>query len=267
MSQPELPKRALSDILEGGAILGARHILLLLRVTTTLILPVSVAFFAAFVWLASDSGSRHLAIGILVPAAVIYALTSVLAGAACVKAAYEASEGARPSARAAIGFAFGRLGPVLCLGTLLAVGAAPAIALPVVPGVTVLGNYAPLLLALAIFSLWFSGTFSVALPAMLVEQKGIADSLRRSAQLVRGSYWRALGTVVLGGILALFAGTIVAIVVSFFSYGGGNVTRIVTLVGLALGELFVAPLFAAFLVVLYRDLRARDKGSNVERAS
>lgn len=267
MYQPGRPKRALSDILEGGAGLAARHILVLLRITAPLVLPVSVALFAVVVWLASDSGSNRLAIGILVPLAVAYALAIVLSGAACVKAAVEASSGAKPSARGAIKYVLDRLGPVICLAALLIIGAAPAVALPVLPGVMVLGNYAPLLLILALLSFWLSGTFSVALPAMLVEHKGVAGSLRRSAQLVRGSLLRALGTVVLGGILALFAGTLVAIVVSFFSFGGENVTRIVTLAGLALGELFVAPLLAAFLVVLYSDLRELEHGPSVEQTS
>jgi hypothetical protein len=102
---------------------------------------------------------------------------------------------------------------------------------------------------------------------MLVEERGVMDSLRRSALLVRGSFWRALGTVILGGILALFAGVLVAILVSIFSLGGGNVILIVTLTGAVLGELLVAPLFAAFLTVLYYDLRAREHEPIVGQAN
>ena len=267
MSQTEHRKRAVSDVLEGGAALAARHILAFLRVTVPLTLPLGVLCGAVVVWLANSSGSRHLATGILVPIAVVYVLAVFVSGAACLKVAAEVYSDAEPSAAAAIQLALRRLGPVLCLSAFLLIGAVPAAALLVLPGLTALGNYALILLMLALFSLWLSGTFAVALPAMLLEGKGIVGSLRRSALLVRGSFFRALGTVVLGAILALFAGVLVAIVVSFFSLGGGNVILIVTLVGVALGELFVAPLYVAFLVVLYYDLRAREPGSSVERTS
>lgn len=259
MSPSEQRPLAVSDILEGGAKLTARHILVFLRITAPLTLPVGVLLGAVIVWRANSSGSNHLSTWILVPVAVVYALAVIVAGAVCLKAANEAYGGARPSARSAIEYARRRLGPAVFLTVLLLAGAAPAVAMLVLPGTTTLGNYALLLLALAIFSLWFSATFAVALPAMVVEEKGIAESLRRSAALVRGSFWRALGTVVLGGILALFAGVIVAIIVSVFSLGGGNVVLIVSLVGLVLGSLLVAPLYFSFLVVLYSDLRAREQ--------
>ncbi|MHB8059582.1 MAG: hypothetical protein ACYDHO_01960 [Gaiellaceae bacterium] len=250
---------AVSDILEGGARLAFRHLLAFLRITAPLTLPFGLLLGAVIVWRANSAGSRHLATGILVPVAVVYAFTVLVAGAACLKLANAAHGGAGPSARAAIDSALRRLGPAIFVSALLLVGVAPAVALLALPGVTALGNYALLLLAAAIFSLWFSATFSLTMPALLVEEKGIVESLCRSAALTRGSFWRALGTVVLGGILALFAGVLVAILVSVFSLGGGNVVLIVKLAGLVLGLLFVAPLYASFLTVFYEDRRAREQ--------
>jgi hypothetical protein len=267
MSQPEPRRRALSDILEGGARLASRHIVVFLRITAPLILPASAVFIAVVAWLKSSSSSNHLAVGILVPVVAVYVLAVMLSGGACVTAAAEASRGAKPSARAAIEFVLGRLGPFLCLAALLVVVAAPAIALPALSSVKALGGYTPFLLIVVLFSLWLVGTWSVALPAMLEEKTGIVDSLRRSAELVRGSFWRALGTVVLGGILALFAGVLVAILASVFSFGGEKVVLVVSLISFALGELLVAPFFAAFLVVLYRDLLEREQGSSFDRTS
>jgi len=265
MSQPEPRKRAVSDILETGAGLAARHILVFLRVTAPLTLPVGVLFGAVAVWLANSSGTRHVAIGVFVAVAVVYALAVTLAGAACFKLAAEVYDDAGASARAAIEHVLRRPASVLGLATLLLIGGAPAVALLVLPGITAPGNYTLILLILLVFSLRLSGVFSVAFPAMLVEERGVMDSLRRSALLVRGSFWRALGTVILGGILALFV--LVAILVSIFSLGGGNVILIVTLTGAVLGELLVAPLFAAFLTVLYYDLRAREHEPIVGQAS
>ena len=268
MSRPDHHKRATSDILEAGGKLAARQILVLLRIMALLTLPLGMLFGAAVVWLENSSGSKHLAIGTLAVVAVVYALFIMVSGAACLKVAAEAYRDAKPSARAAIELVLRRLGPVVGLTTLLVVGVAPAIAVLVLPGIIAVGNYAIVLLGLALASLWFSGTFAAALPAMLLEEKGIRDSLRRSARLARRGFFRALGTVVLGGILALFAGVLVAIVVSVFSFlGGGNVLLIVALIGIALGELFVAPLFVTFLVVLYFDLRSREQASHAEQAS
>ena len=100
-----------------------------------------------------------------------------------------------------------------------------------------------------------------------LEEKGVVESLRRSAGLVRGRFWRALGTVVFGGIVALFTGVLVAIVVSVFRFGDGkNVVLILSLVGVGLGLLLVAPLYVSFLVVLFGDLRARERDLSAKRA-
>ncbi|MGC9973817.1 MAG: hypothetical protein ABSC36_00310 [Gaiellaceae bacterium] len=267
MSRAEPRKRVLSDILEDGARLVFRHIVVFLRLTAPLILPVTAALIGVVTWRASSSGSSYLATAILVAIGVVYAFAVMLCASACVAVAAEASRGAEPSARAAIELVLGRIGQVLCLATLLVVAAAPTIALPVLPTVKALGHYAPLSLFLALISLWLVGKWSVALPAMLEEKIGTVDSLRRSAELVRGSFLRALGTVVLGGVFSLFAGAVVAIIVSVFSFGGGRMVAIVSLIGFALGELFVAPFFAGFLVVLYRDLLEREQGSSPVRTS
>jgi hypothetical protein len=268
MSEPEpgisqQRPRAVSDILEGGARLAARHVLVFLRITTPLTLPVGVLFGAAIVWQVNSSGTKHLATGMLAAISVLYALVFLFAGAACLKAAAEAHAGARPSARAEIELARRRLGPALFVTLLLLIGALPAVALLVLPGITALGNFALLLFIVAFLSLWFSGTFSLALPALLIEERGIRESLRRSATLVRGRFWRALGTVFLGGILALFAGVLVALVVSFLSLGGETVVLVVSLVGLVLGLLFVAPLYVSILIVFYDDVRAREQAHAV----
>ncbi|MGA9760939.1 MAG: hypothetical protein WBQ14_00730 [Gaiellaceae bacterium] len=268
MSRPEQRKRALSDILESGAGLAFRRILVFLRITALLTLPVGVLLGAAIVWVANSSGSQHsLAIGLLVPVAVVYAIAAMLSGAACLKVAAEAYNGAKPGAREAIEVALRRLGPIVCLTTLLVIAVVPTVALLVLPGLTAIGKYSLVLLVLAVFSLWATGTYSVALPAMLLEERGIRESLRRSGLLVHRNFFKALGTVLFGGVLALFAGTVVAIIVSLFSLGGGNVILIVTLAGFVLGELLVAPFYAAFLIVLYHDLQAREQGSNVESMS
>lgn len=267
MTQPARKKTALSDILEGGAKLGFHHIVVFLRITAPLILPVSAVLIAVAAWRASSSGSNLLADAILVSVAVINVLAAMLAGGACMVAAAEASRGTKPNARAAIGFVLGRASRVIYLVTLLVIAIAPAIAMLVLPGLKVLGGYASLLLIPALFSLWLTANWAVALPAMLEEKIGIVDSLRRSVQLVHGSFGRALGTVVLGGTLALFAGALVAILFSIFSIGSENVASAVLRIGFALGELFVAPFFAAFLVVLYRDLLDRQQGSSPDRTS
>ncbi len=267
MSRAEPRKRALSDLLEDGVRLVFRHIVVFLRLTAPLLLPVNAALIGVVAWRTSSSGSSYLVTGLLVAIGLVYAFAVMLCAGACVAAAAEASRGGKPSARAAIELVQGRIGPVLCLALLLTVAAAPTIALPVLPALKALGGYASLSLPLALVSLWLVGKWSVALPAMLEEKTGTVSSLRRSAELVRGSFFRALGTVLLGGIFSLFAGAVVAIIVSVFSFGGGKTVAIVSSIGFLLGELFVAPFFAGFLVVLYRELLAREQSPSPARTS
>jgi hypothetical protein len=103
----------------------------------------------------------------------------------------------------------------------------------------------------------------VAAPAFLVEGKRVRQALKRSRELVRGHFFHALGTVVLGTILALFAVCVAAILVSALATGSEKTRLIVYISGVTLGELLAIPLLAAYAIVLYYDLRLRSESHDL----
>jgi hypothetical protein len=254
--QPELAKHALSDILEGGAALAFRHPLLFLRITALLV-PANAILVGLAIWFIESSEPTVLVVGLLVPAGIVSILAFLIVEGACVSAAAGIYAGSGPRFRPAITAVLERLGQFLLLAALLVVGIGPGLAFVIVlPSTAALGHYSFLLIVLLPVSLWLAGTWSVALPALVVERLGVRGSLRRSRRLTAGVFLRALGTVVFGTILALFAGVVVVLIVSAAIAD----RKLAEVIGPALGELLVAPLLASFAVVLYFDLRARKEG-------
>ncbi|MEU7031180.1 oxidoreductase [Streptomyces sp. NPDC046275] len=69
--------------------------------------------------------------------------------------------------------------------------------LAVVAGLLVLA-----LLATAPFAVWLQVKFCLAPTVAVIEQQGAVASLRRSSALVKGSWWRTLGFMVVAGVIA-----------------------------------------------------------------
>ena len=95
---------------------------------------------------------------------------------------------------------------------------------------------------------------SMAVPAFIIERRGVTDSMSRSWNLVSGSWWHVLGAIVIAAILSgIVSGIIGAL--------GGN-----SLVGMwltsAIAAIITAPFYALVSVVLYVDLRSRKEALN-----
>jgi hypothetical protein len=262
MKQPVLVKRALSDILESGAILALRHLLPFLR-ATALLIPVNAILVGLSVWFTRSSEPTALVVALIVVFGIVDFLVFVLTTGACLNIAADVYSGSRASVRKAVAAVIERFGSFVSLVVVLLVAIAPGLAfLIALPSTKALGRYAFLVVILVPVSLWLAGIWSVALPAMLVEQLGVEESLRRSRTLVAGRFLRSLGTVVFGTILALFADVAFVLIVSVFT----SDRDLYATIGSALGELLLAPFIAAFAVVLYYDLRARREGFGFDEA-
>ena len=259
---------ALSDILEFGATLVARNLLVFLRITAPLIVPVNLVFIALLLGFGATSTRKpdYLFIAVYVLLIVLFLLALVLAAGASLKAAADIRGGTSASARASLSFVRNRLTSFLWLVALLLVGIGPGVILFFVARTSSLGALGYLALVLIPLSLWLAGIWSVAPPTLLLEEGGVADALRRSRVLVRGSYWRSLWTVILGSILALFVGILGEILASLFPASTDVAQLIVVVCGATLGELVAIPLLAAYLVVLYFDLRVHKDGFRFDRA-
>jgi hypothetical protein len=97
--------------------------------------------------------------------------------------------------------------------------------------------------------------WSLIVPFIVLEGKGITDALRGSWGLVTGHWWRTLGVLVVTGLITGSAGGILSRVLQSVLPGFMG-----TWLGPAVSSALTAPLSALALTVLYFKLRARRDG-------
>jgi hypothetical protein len=107
----------------------------------------------------------------------------------------------------------------------------------------------------------------------MLERQGPIQSLRRSGQLVKRSFWRVFGILLVAGLIVAIAGSILKVP---FSLAGGLSTTVNfsghrigvasvtgTLIG-AVGGIVAGtvtrPIAAGVIVLLYMDMRMRKEG-------
>ncbi|MFJ8867205.1 glycerophosphoryl diester phosphodiesterase membrane domain-containing protein [Streptomyces sp. NPDC102473] len=110
-----------------------------------------------------------------------------------------------------------RLLPLLGLTLLLSLMSAAIMAAGLAPGLA-LGNGAGGLaltvlgfLASCGVALWLMIRFMLAAPALMLERQSVLTALRRSAKLVKGSWWRTFGILALTYLLVIILTLIIAI--------------------------------------------------------
>jgi Membrane domain of glycerophosphoryl diester phosphodiesterase len=113
----------------------------------------------------------------------------------------------------------------------------------------------------------------VAAPALVLEKATIGTAMRRSMRLVRGSFWRVLGillltqviTQMLTGMLALpFLG--IGLAVAGTAHEPGAAFYLFTMIGVAIAGVVTYPFSAGVTALLYVDLRMRREGLDLTLA-
>jgi hypothetical protein len=186
--------------------------------------------------------------------AIVLGLVSyALAEAACFKAVADAYLGGRPTWRGSLGFAVRRAHSVLWVTVLQTVLLVLAFVLLIVPGV------------------WLAFAWSVAIPALLAEGVRGRRALGRSFRLVRRTWWRTAGVVLLAFVIAGFASFVATVPFNAIALVTAPDNLIVSLLaatlGATIGAIVSTPLVAAFVTLLYFDLRARKEGPEIELAA
>jgi Membrane domain of glycerophosphoryl diester phosphodiesterase len=176
----------------------------------------------------------------------VYLLTT----AGCFKAIGHAYLGSTTTWQDSIGFATKRLPAVLWVSILV--------------GLAVIGG----VVLLFVGSIWLGIAFSLALPALLLEDKKGSEALGRSYNLIKGRWWRSFGLLMAGYILAsVIAGIVQGILAAlmFVAVGDDSVMSVIlsSLAGLA-GQVITTPFIAALTVVLYFDLRVRKEAFDLQ---
>jgi len=165
--------------------------------------------------------------------------------------------------------------------TVIVIGLAAAHAGGAAIGFGIIGGIATFVVAV-----WILIRLTLAVPAVVLEGTGPVEALRRSWQLVQGSWWRVFGITLLAGIVVAFIGFILQFpfnIVSSLAGGGGGggftminagssaaATAAPTVLGVAVaavGGIISAtctrPITAGVTVLLYTDMRIRREGLDI----
>ncbi|MQY32066.1 hypothetical protein SRB17_00060 [Streptomyces sp. RB17] len=159
------------------------------------------------------------------------------------------------------------------------------------PGILVLlagnsGGGAALLalgfLAATVVAVWLGIRFYLAAPALMLERQGIVKSLKRSAKLVRGSWWRTFGIVLLTLLITVIVASVISIPFTLigaavsgdstgdvFGTTGGHIgwtALIIRGIGALIGTTLTLPISAGVTVLLYIDQRIRREALDLELA-
>ncbi|MDF6042795.1 glycerophosphoryl diester phosphodiesterase membrane domain-containing protein [Streptomyces sp. JH14] len=167
----------------------------------------------------------------------------------------------------------------LMAGGIMAVGVLPGALMGSVAGVglAVIG-----FLAALVVIIWLLVRFCLASPALMLERQSITVSMRRSAKLVRGAWWRTFGILLLTWLLTLIVTLIIAIPFAIIAtvVDGHALSAFLTgesvefgwpfLIISGIGDVIVSaityPLSAGVMALLYVDQRIRREALDLELA-
>ncbi len=152
------------------------------------------------------------------------------------------------------------LGPLLVLGLILLIGFAAGASPVIIVAIGVPG-----FLVAVVLSIWFSTMFSLVTPVVVLEQERPGAALARSWRLVRRSFWRVFGILLLAGIIVAVAGSILQLPFLFLStlFGGSagfTAGTVIAAIGTIAAGTVTRPISAAVTVLLYVDMRMRKEG-------
>lgn len=98
--------------------------------------------------------------------------------------------------------------------------------------------------------------FSVSVPALVIENRRGTAAMKRSWKLVSGSFWHALGVILVAAIITGIVSGIIGAV------GGSN--WFVRWIFTAIAQIITVPFTALVGVLLYLDLRARKEALSAD---
>ncbi|AJT66726.1 hypothetical protein T261_5094 [Streptomyces lydicus] len=137
-------------------------------------------------------------------------------------------------------------------------------------------------LAATVVSVWLAVRYSLASPALMLEKQGVIASMRRSAKLVRGSWWRVLGIQLLSFVLVALVESIIQIPATLIAFvldgqslmdwangtadSAGWTFLIAMGIGAVISSALTFPISAGVTALLYMDQRIRREALDLELA-
>jgi hypothetical protein len=124
------------------------------------------------------------------------------------------------------------------------------------------------LIGATVVAVWLWISWSVSLPAMLTEDARGSKALRRSFGLVRGTWWRTFGLLLLGYLGVSVISGIISVIpqLVLLTDAGNSLLAALTIngIGTALASILTTPFLTALISVLYFDLRVRKEGFDLQ---
>lgn len=262
---PELRPLGVGETLDAAAAVYRRRFWPLLKLTAMVVLPVQALQTIVLLSSTPDSLTRGMT-GTLAPgfedpskeiwvylaatvgAAVLGLLATALATAATTKLVADTYLDEPTGSRESLRYATKRfatiIGASLATGILIAMGTLACL----IPGI------------------WLMVSWSVVIPALVVENIGVGPAMRRSFALVKHRWWPMLGLLITGQLLGSIAQALIAAVLEIAVKPlGEGVTGSIAANGIAggIGSVLTTPFVAAAFVIAYFDLRIRDEGFDV----
>jgi hypothetical protein len=258
VSAPALRPLGIGEIFDVSIKVYRNHFGTLIKLVSLVVVPVGILSGLIEVsalpqdeeLYAADSEALGTYIAGFVVASLLSIVAWTVATAACFKAVADAYLGQRPNWRDSLGFVLRRLHSVLWILVLSIVILIPAFLACFLPGV------------------WLSVCYAVAIPALLTERQRGFQSLRRSYGLVRGRWWPTFAVVFLGYLLtSIVGGALGAVVGGLTTFETTEVTVTSAFANVAasiVSNVLTIPFIAAFLIVLYFDLRVRKEAFDLQ---
>ena len=233
-------RRDLSGILDTALRLYSARFGLFATIAFAVVVPIDVLIYGVageWLWTSPDWGDS-LPVGAAVASFLApWLITTPLITAGHVHAVMDLGAGREPSARRALAAAAARLTPVAAVVTLAALGSVLALLLLIVPGVF-------------LWVRWY-----VSAQAVVAEGLGPRRGLERSADLVRGQWWRMFGIALVISFLSGVLGAVLDVPLEITGRAVGIGPLV--LLGRVLAD-GVSLSFAALSgTLLYFDARAR----------
>ena len=233
---PPMQPRSVADILETAFDLYKRHWVTLVQIVAYLIVPLTLLqYLIGDLLEGEDEGSGVIAgslllvfasvfIGLLLTGAIAWAVARILVGR-------------EPDISDCYRNGYRRIWSILLVAVLSALAIGAGFILFVIPGFIVLTR------------------LSVAIPAVVIEQRKGTDALGRSWNLVKGYGWPVFGALIVSWLIAgIVNGILTAI-------GGDN--WFVSGIFAAIGSIITTPFTALVVGLIYFDLRVRKENLDV----
>ncbi|MGH9178810.1 MAG: hypothetical protein ACRD0N_09695, partial [Acidimicrobiales bacterium] len=195
-----------------------------------------------------EAGDIWAFLGGLLALGLIAYVASQLATAASFKLVSGAYLDEEPDWRASLAFATSKLGSLMWLTVVFALGLVAGFLACVIP------------------SVYLYVAWTVAVPVLLLEDARGAKALGRSRALVKGRWWPVAGVLLVAFVLTgLVQSTASGLLLAVASAGDSELVDVVAqAVANTAASVLTTPFSAAVIMVVYFDLRVRKEGFDLE---